>query len=69
MIVAASSFLGSLTFQELQFLRRHVREKHMEGWPAHAKTDRECDRIIEAVGPSVREAVLKRAVEAKWRNQ
>lgn len=38
----------------------------MDGWPAAMKTDREADRIIEAVGPSVREAVLKKAVEAKW---
>ena len=66
MIVTAGSFLGSLTFQELQFLRRHVREKHMAGWPAALKTDREADRMIEAYGPAVKEAVLKKAIERKW---
>jgi hypothetical protein len=66
MIVTTGSFLSSLSFQELQFLRRHVRAVHMEGWPAEAKTDRECDRLIEAHGPAVREAVLKKAIEAKW---
>jgi hypothetical protein len=65
-MVSPDSFLGSLSFQELQFLRRYVRAKHMEGWPAVLKTDREADRMIEAYGPAVKEAVLKKAVEAKW---
>lgn len=66
LMVSPDSFLGSLTFQELQYLRRHVRESLMVGWPDHAKTDRECDRLIEVHGPSVRERVLKKAIDARW---
>ena len=65
-MLSPDSFLGSLSFQELQYLRKFVRAKYMEGWPAHAKTDREADKMIETYGPAVKERVLKKAVDAKW---
>lgn len=59
------SFLGRLSFHELQRLRAIVRRVHMRNYRAEFCTDRECDRMIEAMGPRVAEIMVKRAVEAR----
>jgi hypothetical protein len=61
----AASFLGSLSFQELQYLRAHIRAKFMVGWPKNAQTDRECDRLIEVHGPAAKEAAIRKAVNSR----
>lgn len=66
MIVSPGSFLASLSFSDLQVLRAHVRRTHMAGWKPEFRTDRECDRIIEAIGPRVAERCIKEAVDRKW---
>lgn len=66
MIVSPSSFLASLSFQDLQVLREHVRRTHMRGWKPEYRTDQECDRIIDVIGPRVAERALKEAVDKKW---
>ena len=61
------SFLTSLTYDELQLLRRVVKQTHMAHYPQDLFTDREADRIIEAFGPSVKEKLLKEAIEKGMR--
>lgn len=66
LIVSPSSFLATLSFQELQVLRNHVRRTHMKDWKPEYRTDQECDRIIDVIGPRVAERSLKEAVDRKW---
>lgn len=59
-----ANWLGSLSFQDLQRLRRAVRKVHLHYMPAAAYTEREADRIIETLGPVVAERLLKKAVDS-----
>lgn len=61
---AQDSFLHKLSWQQLQQMRRVVRRVHRR----HATSDisdRECDRIIEALGPKAVEESLKKLVDGK----
>ncbi len=66
MIISPDSFLAKLSYEELRHLRAYVKRKHMAGWPAHARTDREADKMIESFGPLAHEMALKEAVDRKW---
>jgi hypothetical protein len=59
------SFLASLSHDQLQRLRRVVKQVHMRHYPKDFFTDREADRIIESLGPEVMEKQLKAAVDRK----
>ena len=59
-----SDWLGSLSFDDLQKLRQVVRKVHMKNYPASHMTEREMDRIIEAIGPRVAEKQLKALIDA-----
>lgn len=57
------SFLSSLSFDSLKRLRRVVKQVHMIHFPEAMVTDREADRIIDALGPAIMEDELRRAIE------
>ena len=59
------SFLASLSYDQLQRLRRVVKQVHMAHYPTEHFTDREADKLIEALGPEVLERQLKRAIDRK----
>ncbi len=56
------SFITSLSFHDLKRLRKVVKAYHMAHYPALHFTDREADRIIEALGPRVLDAQLEQAI-------
>ena len=59
-----SDWLGSLSFDDLQRLRKVVWLVHMKNYPKRQITNREMDRIIEAIGPRVAEQQLKALIDA-----
>lgn len=65
----ASSFIATLKAQELELLRGIVRKVHFaevvkKFGPNHpAVTDRECDRLIESIGPEVVERMIRFGVD------
>ena len=60
-----ADWMRGLSFQDLQRLRRAVRRVHLHYMPAATYTDRAADEIIEVLGPSVAERLLKKAVDAQ----
>ena len=62
---AHTNWVASLSFNDLQRLRRVVRRVHLRYMPESMYSDREADRIIETLGPVVAERLLKREVDAK----
>lgn len=60
------SYLTSLNMEELRRLRLVVKQVHMKHYPAHKITDREADRLIESFGPTVKEKLLKLAIDAGY---
>lgn len=64
------TFIEDLSFDELRLLRKVVRRvlMHERGalrsgrYPLHLLNDKEADRIIESLGPIVREQMLQNAV-------
>ncbi len=60
-----ADWMRSLSFQDLERLRRVVRRVHLHYMPASMYSTREADRIIETLGPVTGERLLKRAVDAK----
>jgi hypothetical protein len=67
--MSASSFVGTLKAEELELLRRIVRKVHFahlieKFGPTHpAVTDKECDRLIEVIGPEVAERMVRFGVD------
>lgn len=59
----AAGFLANLKPHELRRLREVIKKTHMAYWPERHKTDRECDKIIEALGPEIMERRLKQACD------
>ena len=59
-----SDWLHSLSFDDLQKLRKVVRQVHMKNYPKSHMTEREMDRIIEAIGPRVADKQLKALIDA-----
>lgn len=57
------SFLAELRYEDLQRLRASVKKIHMRGkYRKEQITDREADRIIEALGPEAAEKLVRKAV-------
>lgn len=59
------SFLSSLSHHDLQRLRSIVKRIHMRYHPAELYTDREADKLIEALGPEILERQIKQIVDGK----
>ena len=59
------SFLSTLTFDSLQRVRRLVKQVHLEHYPADKITDREADRVIEALGPVALQQEIEDAARAR----
>jgi hypothetical protein len=51
--------LFPLTFQERQRLRKIVKKVHLKFLPESSVTDKEADKLIESLGPKIREKLLK----------
>lgn len=62
------SFVGQLSFQQLQQLRAAVRRVwKKKGMPDAMVTEHLCDQVIEAMGPQTREKWLKNIVDRQWK--
>jgi len=57
------SFLSSLPLSDLRMLRRIVRRVHLQYVPEEFATDKECDKLIEAIGPEVAERMIRFGVD------
>lgn len=57
--------LGELSFRDLQRLRRAAKKVFLRHYPVEFYTDREADRMIEALAPSVAERMIKAEVDRK----
>lgn len=62
-LLAAGTFLTSLSHQDRQRLRQIVKKVHLRNQPGSMITDREADRVIEAMGPITQEKLIRKAVE------
>ena len=60
-----ASYLASLSHEELRLLRVHVYKVQMKSFPNRHMTEREADRIIESIGPRVKELMIKRVIDDK----
>jgi hypothetical protein len=58
------SFLGSLSFEDLDLLRKVVKNIHMRHFPEDLVTDHEADKVIEAFGDETCERLVRTAVDA-----
>ena len=58
-------FLANLKHQDLLRLRTVVKRVYMQHYPTQHCTDREADRMIECIAPSVAERMLKALVDEK----
>lgn len=52
-----------ITFQDRQRLRKIVKKIHFKNYPKHLITDKEADKLIEALGPKVAEDLIKKYIE------
>lgn len=57
--------LSRLSFDELQKLRQAVKRVYMLHYPPEFFTDREADRMIEALAPSVAQRMIEAVVDRK----
>lgn len=55
--------LSRLRFHELQILRKAVKRVFLMHYPVEFFTDREADRMIEALAPSVAERMIRAVVD------
>jgi hypothetical protein len=52
-----------ITFQDRQRLRKIVKKIHFKNYPKYLITDKEADKLIEALGPKVAEDLIKKYIE------
>lgn len=55
--------LFHISLAERRKLRQIVRKVHLKFLPEASVTDRECDKLIESLGPKVRERLLREAID------
>lgn len=53
-------FTSQLSWQDRQRLRKVTKAVHMKHYPQELLTDREADRMIEAMGPSTQKYLIER---------
>ena len=58
------SFLTSLDPVDLARLRTIVRRVHFKNMPERHQSDREVDKLIEAIGPTIQEKLIKALVDS-----
>ncbi len=57
------SFISSLAEQDLTLLRGIVRKVHLRYVPQDFATDKECDKLIESLGPEIAEKMIRFGVD------
>ncbi len=57
------SFISTISSQDLTLLRGIVRKVHLAYVPKEAATDKECDKLIESLGPEIVERMIKFGVD------
>ena len=62
-LLTADNFLASLSMRDRDRLRAVVKQVHLRHHPTEMITDREADRVIEAMGPITREKLIKKAID------
>ena len=62
-MIIGSSFIASLKRPELEMLRNIVRRVHLRHVPDQFATDKECDKLIESLGPEVAERMIRFGVD------
>lgn len=58
-------FLSELSYRDLQRLRLAVKRIYMRTYPVEFFTDREADRMIEALAPSIAQRMIEAVVDDK----
>jgi hypothetical protein len=59
------SFITTLSFADLLTLREVVRKVYMSNYEVRHVTDRECDKMIDALGERCLQKDLKRLIDRK----
>lgn len=57
------SFISTISAQDLNLLRGIVRKVHLRYLPKEHATDKECDKLIESLGPEIVERMIKFGVD------
>jgi hypothetical protein len=57
------NFIGTLSRQDLDLLRGIVRKVHLAYVPREHATEKECDKLIEALGPEIAERMIRFGVD------
>jgi hypothetical protein len=57
------SFISTITSQDLTLLRGIVRKVHLTHVPKDFATDKECDKLIESLGPEIVERMIRFGVD------
>lgn len=57
------SFIHTISTQDLGLLRGIVRKVHLAYVPQESATDRECDKLIESLGPEIVEKMIRFGVD------
>jgi hypothetical protein len=57
------SFISTVSKQDLTLLRRIVKKVHLAYVPESAATDKECDKLIESLGPEIAERMIRFGVD------
>lgn len=57
------SFIGTISGQDLQLLRKIVRKVHLAYVADEHATDKECDKLIESLGPEIVERMIRFGVD------
>lgn len=59
----SSSFIATLKTNELAMLRGIVKRVHLAHVPDSFATDKECDKLIESLGPEIVERMIRFGVD------
>jgi hypothetical protein len=57
------SFIGTISKSDLDVLRKIVRNVHLAYVPDDFKPDKECDKLIEGLGPEIVERMIRFGVD------
>lgn len=57
------SFIGTISKSDLGLLRGIVRKVHLVHVPEDHATDKECDKLIESLGPEIVERMIRFGVD------
>ena len=62
-VTSRMSFLSTITSQDLTLLRGIVRKVHLRYVPKEHANDKECDKLIESLGPEIAERMIRFGVD------